>query len=172
MSDRRLSKRPRVRTSCPCCHKLFTNHEVHQGRKPACKAYVDALLDSDDGEPAGVLDQPESHDAVQAALDRAEAAEVAEGLATLKYERGFQRPDVDAAKAFVGVAIKRTSELAYSHLKHLLRPDVDQADMAAGEAPPARTDTKAEQAGTVDRRSIARSASAPPRTLTSTYPNS
>ena len=154
MSQRRLTKRPRVRTQCPCCHKLFENHASHQGQTPACKAYVEALFDDD----VPYRDPPsdDDDDIVQTALDLAEAAEVAEGLASLKYERGFQRPDVDAAKAFAGVACKRTSELAYSHLQHLLRPDVNPADVAAGKAAPTR---KASQAGTVDRTLIARRAS-------------
>ena len=156
MSQRRLTKRPRVRTQCLCCHKLFENHEIHRARTPTCKAYVEALLDADDDTPVWQAPESDDEDDVQAALDRSEAAEVAEGLATLKYERGFQRPDVDAAKAFAGVACKRTSELAYSHLQHLLRPGVDPADVAAGEAAPTRS---ANQAGTVDRTPIARRAS-------------
>ena len=140
MSQRRPSKRARARTSCPCCLKLFENHASHLAQTPACKALVEALEDSHDG--MLVSQDSDEKDDVQASLDYAEAAEVADGLATLKYERGFQRPDVKAAKVFAGVACKRTSELAYSHLQHLLRPDVDPADVAAGEAAPTRTETK------------------------------
>ena len=160
----RPSKRPRVRTQCPCCHKLFENHASHQGQAPACKAYVQAIEDSDDDMP-GLCEVESDDDDVQEALNYAEAAEVAEGLATLKYERGFQRPDVDAAKAFAGVACERTSKLAYSHLQHLLRPEVDPADVAAGEAAPTRN---ANQAGTVVRTPIARIV--PEASLSSTSP--
>ena len=85
-------------TPCPCCHNLFVRHAKHLASSARCKAFVDFLEAEDDDDLPELT--PVDDDDIDEAYNLAEAKEVADGLATLKYERGFQRPDVDAAKAF------------------------------------------------------------------------
>ena len=63
--------------------------------------------------------------------DAAVSSEVALSVAGLKYERGFHRPDVNAAKEFAAVMCKRSREMSYDVLKHLLQPGVKSADVIA-----------------------------------------
>ena len=117
-------------TPCPCCNNLFVRHATHLASSARCKAFVDFLEAEDDDDLPELT--PVDDDDIDEAYNLAEAKEVADGLATLKYERGFQRPDVDAAKAFAGTVGKRTSELAFGALQSLLRPGVQPAQVAAG----------------------------------------
>ena len=136
--SRRSAKVSTWRTLCNGCGRLVGNHENHR-RFSGC-APPAALTFCQPAEEE--CEEPKGEDVFSAADDTA-AADVALGLAELKYERGFQRPDVDAAKKFAGVVGKRTHEMAFDRLKGLLRDDVDPADVFAGLcifAPPAALD--------------------------------
>ena len=74
------------------------------------------------------MHQPGQLDAL---LNDAAACDVADGLASLKYERGFKRPDVVAAKDFVAIVGKRTREIAFESLQGLLRADVTRGEFNA-----------------------------------------
>ena len=56
---------------------------------------------------------------------------MADALAKLRYDRTFSGPDVVAAKEMAGTAIKMQNQRAASALRHLLKPGVDEADVAA-----------------------------------------
>lgn len=128
------ARRELLGTPCPCCRQLYIGHAKHLTQSVRCKEFVEALeAESDDDLPE--LVEADSDDDIQDEFELAENAPVAEALASLKYERGFQRPDVDAAKDLARVVGKRTSELAFDSLQSLLRPGVDPGDVAAGQRP-------------------------------------
>ena len=121
-----------VRTSrvlCTYCSHSFANIELHRRKDVRCGrlAALDVAQECEDNSPA----EPEE-DGLSTIIDQDAAADVADGLAHLKYERGFQRPDVQAAKDFAGVVGKRSRELAFDSLQGLLQPDVSPADVEAG----------------------------------------
>ena len=116
------------RTICAGCGLAFANHENHR-RKSGCAPAVSlALCEEVDDDPTTGCAQD---DFLVGVLDDAAAADVAMGLAGLKYERGFQRPDVEVAKSFAGVVGKRTREVAFGKLKGLLKDGVEPADVIA-----------------------------------------
>ena len=121
------------RAPCPTCGKLRSNLAQHYRWHERCRAASLALEASDDE------DVPvQESGALDALLNNAAACDVADGLASLKYDRGFKRPDVVAAKDFSAIVGKRTREIAFESLQGLLRPDVARdefdAQMQAAEA--------------------------------------
>mgnify|MGYP006879006733 FL=1 len=123
-----------LRVPCPCCGNLYANLAQHNRWSERCRARSLALEASDNEDtPAH-----ESDAALDALLDDAAACDIADGLASLKYERSFKRPDVVAAKDFAGIVGKRTREIAFESLQGLLRPDITRSEfdecMQAAEA--------------------------------------
>ena len=118
----------RHRTRCNGCGRFFAYHEHHR-RKSGCSGGGVALCEDVDEseEPTGFTQD----DFLAGAPDDSAASEVALGLAELKYERGFQRPDVEAAKRFAGVVGKRTRGMAFDCMKGLLKDGVQPADVIA-----------------------------------------
>lgn len=115
------------RTQCPGCGKLYANVESHYTQRPACKA-VAYCEDADDSEGEQPAEEQEITEVLESFLDDAAACDVADGLAELKYERGFQAPDVAAAKRFAGVVGKRTRDHAFKLLQGCTIQDRDDFD--------------------------------------------
>ena len=111
-------KRPR--TTCRGCGRHFSNHDNHR-RRSGCKGGVPLDVDAEDADEAESLFVD----------DVAVSSEVALSVAGLKYERGFHRPDVNAAKEFAAVICKRSRELAYDALRHILQPSATPVDVVA-----------------------------------------
>ena len=107
---------------CPWCGRRYTNLGQHYRWSERCHAASLALEASD--EEDSVKEQGE----LEALLDDAAACDVADGLASLKYEHGFNRPDVVAAKSFANTVGKRTRECAFESLQGVLRPDVTRSE--------------------------------------------
>ena len=131
MALRIQSKRARhdAGERCPSCKRVFARLRTHLAADQECQARVDATeRDNQENRPPenGVLDS---------FLEDADACEVADGLTDLKYERGFQRPDIEAAKQFAGIVAKRARAIAFTAMQGLLRPDVDRVTFEAGELP-------------------------------------
>ena len=116
-----------MQVPCPTCGRMRHNLGQHYRWSERCRAAARALEASDEEEAPG-----HEPDALDALLDDAAACDVADGLASLKYERGFKRPDVDAAKTFAGVVAKRTRQIAFESLQGLLPPDVTRGEFDAG----------------------------------------
>lgn len=112
---------------CPCCGAWFKRLQTHLAVNPTCRAFSEDL--ENDGSETGKVSVRGDLDAF---LESSDACEVADGLAKLKYEHGFQRPDIGAAKKFSQVVGKRARESAYSAMQDLLRPGVDRATFEAG----------------------------------------
>ena len=127
-------KARRLQELCPRCGRGFYRLATHLAQSPECKELADALA-AEENEPA---DEP-NENFFDAFLEDSAACEVADGLASLKYERGFQRPDIEAAKAFAGVVGKRTRDNAFPSLQGLLQPGVDRRAFDAGALPAAES---------------------------------
>ena len=118
------------RTPCPGCRGLFDNHDNHR-RQSKCGQLTFALAQYCDEEPVQATRSCPEDNFLPGFDDDAAAGDVAFALADLKYGCGFQRPDVDAAKSLASAVGKRTREMAFDHLKDLLRPGVDSMDVMA-----------------------------------------
>jgi hypothetical protein len=95
-----------------------------------CKQYVAELnLDESDEELKSARCNDGELGELEELLQDDAARQVANALAHLRYERGFQRPDVQAAKAFAKVVAKRTRQDAFHELKDLLRSGVERSDV-------------------------------------------
>lgn len=118
--------------ACPCCKRTFARLATHLGAASAatCKQFVadHARDESDSGVESARSDDEESAE-LEALLQDEAACQVADGLAHLQYERGFQRPDIEAAKNFAEVVAKRTRQNAFGELKDLLRSGVERSDV-------------------------------------------
>jgi hypothetical protein len=122
------------RSTCPRCARSFARLETHLTSGKcigglASEPVEDCKESAVQQQDGGLLD---------AFLEDAAACKVADKLSSLRYERGFQRPDIEAAKDLAKVVGKRTRDGAFTTLQGLLRPDVDrqvfEAAMEAAEA--------------------------------------
>lgn len=129
MAERGSSSKGQRRTICTGCGLFFANHDNHRRRSNCVPAGALVLCEDADEDPSTGCPQD---DFLTGMPDDAAAADVAMGLAGLTYERGFQRPDVEAAKVFAGVVGKRTREVAFDKLKGLLKEGIEPADVSAG----------------------------------------
>ena len=131
-----MLKRRRLQTSydrvpCAGCRRLFVNLEGHLSRAPECRAVVysepDVVVDADADAAEDTVAQM-----MQSFMRDAAACEIANGLADLKYTHGFSRPDINAAKSFTGIVMKRLRGLAFTQLQGLLADNIDRAQFEAG----------------------------------------
>ena len=122
-----VPKAARPRTQCAGCKGWFSNHDNHL-RQSGCVG--GGLAQECDEQPAEATPDED----FLCGVDDAAVGDMAFALASLKYDRGMRRPDIEAAKGLSDAAGKRTREMAFGHLQQLLRPGVDQADVIAGAA--------------------------------------
>ena len=135
---RMLAKARRTSTRdlpCPHCKRFFGSLAHHFSKSPACKAHGDGLI-CQPVETGPEEEKEKENDELLSLLNDANACDVAHSLASLKFERNFQRPDIDAAKRLAGVAALRTRTAAFPVLQPLLRDDVNRADFEAGASNP------------------------------------
>lgn len=125
MSARRPAKVARG-TACAGCGAFFINHGAHR-RSGKC-AWLSAPEEDELPPPLTLNDSFD--DELQDLIDIS-APDVPHALASLRYEHGFQRPDVEAAKGYAHVVGKRARELTYERLQHLLQPGVNKAEVEA-----------------------------------------